>query len=132
MAQCKRCGSTSVAWVQSSKAGKWYLAFTTRQAALPVYGPDTVHITPAKTIVHEHILHKCDDASTGGRNSAAQLAERERLDLNARLNAIDNAPFGLCAEAFVPGGAHVILWKETESGYAGKCFECRETFTKNN
>lgn len=63
---CKRCGSTQVAWVQSKKTGKWYLAFATEYSASVTYGPDKAYTTPGGVAVHAHTPHKCDDYSRGG------------------------------------------------------------------
>jgi len=53
-ATCKRCNSTSVAWVKSAKTGKFYLAFAV-QATSREDGA-----------VYPQTLHKCDDPLRGG------------------------------------------------------------------
>lgn len=62
-ARCRRCGSGRVGWVQSTRSGKWYLAFATPTHSVQVDGHrsgETGHH------IHRHILHRCDEPNTGG------------------------------------------------------------------
>ena len=53
-AQCKRCGSQEVAWVKSTRTGKFYLAFAVQATSR------------SDGAVYPQTLHKCDDPTRGG------------------------------------------------------------------
>lgn len=73
-AQCKKCGSTSVAWVQSKRTGKWYLAFATTYHGTPADGVNKA--TAGGVAVHAHIAHDCDDPAKGGRPTCERCGTR--------------------------------------------------------
>lgn len=68
LAQCKRCGSTSVAWVQSKRTGKWYLAFARTAKEAVAYTDSGAHGGREYVSVAAHMPHKCDDPMYGGYN----------------------------------------------------------------
>lgn len=59
-ATCKRCGSTGVAWVQSKRTGRHYLALAT-------VGTSRDGSNYGKVIVYPQTPHDCHDATKGGR-----------------------------------------------------------------
>lgn len=60
---CKRCGQSDLAWVQSKKTGRWYLALTQKYHGMPATG--TSAAVPGGITVLAHRPHKCDDPSSG-------------------------------------------------------------------
>lgn len=56
---CKRCGQPSLAWVQSKKTGKFYLAHTQKYHGMPATG--TSAAVPGGISVLAHQPHKCDE-----------------------------------------------------------------------
>lgn len=75
---CKRCGSTQVAWVQSKKTGKWYLAFTTAYHGDPGDYASGRRGSSGGTTVHKHIAHDCDDPIKGGHSICETCGQRHQ------------------------------------------------------
>lgn len=57
MAKCQRCGQQKLAWVQSKRTGKWYLAHTQSYHGMH-HGNG---YSPGGTSVLAHKPHKCDE-----------------------------------------------------------------------
>lgn len=60
---CKRCGAQNLAWVQSKKTGRYYLALTQKYHGIPATG--TSAAVPGGITVLAHRPHKCDDPRSG-------------------------------------------------------------------
>lgn len=60
---CKRCGQADLAWVQSKKTGKFYLARTRKYHGASL-GGDGGYSRGGVSVL-AHLPHKCDDARTG-------------------------------------------------------------------
>jgi len=61
---CKRCGQPDLAWVQSKKTGRYYLALTQKFHGAPLGGADGGYSKGGTTVL-AHRPHKCDDPQTG-------------------------------------------------------------------
>jgi len=62
-AQCKKCGSTRVLWVQSKRTQRYYLAFATRTHSVQV-GSQSCGTTG--WVASPQHPHKCDEPAVGG------------------------------------------------------------------
>ena len=57
---CKRCGAQNLAWVQSKRTGRYYLAQTQQYHGMPLGGNGGY--SRGGTNVLAHRPHKCDEA----------------------------------------------------------------------
>jgi hypothetical protein len=90
LATCNRCGETNVAWVQSKRTGKWYLAEAYRYHGQPA--DMNGRAIPGGVAVRAHEPHRCDEA----RPVCARCTQRhapgstQTCDLGVRRLAMAN------------------------------------------
>lgn len=79
---CGRCGSRSVAWVQSQRTGRYYLAFATHHHSVALDGGQRSGETG--WVAHPQNPHKCDDVLVGGFNACPNCGKHHFIPMGLR------------------------------------------------
>lgn len=124
---CKRCGQSDLAWVQSKKTGRYYLALTQKFHGAPL-GGDGGYSKGGITVL-AHRPHKCDDPRSG-RPVCETCGHRHAVgnsicEVHQRVNAAANPQWDAYSPARRPsltrhslnaGDFHAEIEHDAETG----------------